>query len=88
MISNIRHTVSPEHRNLLAFVLTIDSKARQQYVHLMRMGAKNIRPDTMLIRQVNGAYDRMPDPGAWHTDVRGIHVCLVRHNDGSWSINS
>lgn len=82
------HTVSPAHRNLLAFVLTTNPAARVQYAHLMHMGAKNIRPDTMLVRQPCGHYDRIPDPGVWHADVRGIHLCLVRHRDGEWSIHS
>lgn len=80
-----------EHRNLLALVLTMEPQARKMYAILMKMGAKNIRPDHMYVRQADGKYERMPDPGAWNCQIDrcgGMMVALIRHGINDWSLHS
>lgn len=80
--------VSKEARNLMAFTLAIDPTMSEQVRHLFRMGAHNIRPDYMYVRNGKGSYDRMPDPGAWNADITPqVGVSLLRGRDGVWFLN-
>lgn len=79
---------SQEARDLLAAVLILERGARKQYKLLMKMGATNIRPDTMLVRGEDGKYTQQLDPLAWNATVRGMHVAMIRHQDGEWLLHS
>lgn len=80
-----------EHRDILASILKSDKSARAAYAHLMRCGAKDIRPDYMLVRNESGTYDRLPDFGAWNAYIPrfgGMSACMLRGRDGVWFLNS
>lgn len=89
--------VRSEHRSLLAFVLALDPNARKAYSVLKRMNAEDLHPDYMYVRNATGAYDRVPDPGAWNgkiktfglfgSEARYIGVTVIRRGDEEWSIH-
>jgi hypothetical protein len=79
----------PRYRALLAFVVKHDPGARAALRIMRRLGAQNMRADTILFRTPSGTYDQCPDPGAWNATVRGgIHVCMIRRGPGEWSFHS
>lgn len=81
-----------EHRDILAMILKSDKSARQTYKHLLRSGAKDMRPDYMLVRNdITGKYDYAPDFGAWNMTLPafgGFHACLIRRKENDWSLHS
>ena len=79
-----------ENRDLLAAVIRSEPGARAAYKHLLRLGARNIRPDYQLSRTATGEYVRSIDGCAWNATAlsAGIHVCMIRHGENDWSIHS
>lgn len=72
-------------RKLMLTSLVMDPSMRPHVRKLMRMGAKNIRPDYMYIRNYAGVLDRVVDPAAWNAKINEcIGVSLLRNSDGSW----
>lgn len=79
----------PQYRDLFAFVIKNNSEARKLFKHLIRMKAKNIRPDYMLARMNDGGYERFIDVGVWACEIiYDIHVVMIRHSDGKWLLHS
>jgi hypothetical protein len=86
-------TVATPWRNLFAFILKYDSgNLRSMLRILRRLGCRNLAPDYILFRKVDGTYDRTDDPGAWNGVCRGnLSVCLIRRQDGDkveWTLHS
>lgn len=83
-----------EHRNLLRLVMAIDPKIIPQLRILIRMGATNLRPDYMLLRDHDtGEVTRLDDPGAWNGIIEprpyiSMSLCLLRHRDGGWFLHA
>lgn len=78
-----------EYRLALAMVLRYEPSAREMFRVLRRLGAKNIRPDYMLVRNEQGTYDRLPDLKAWNANCRGgLAVSMLRHGENDWSLHS
>jgi hypothetical protein len=76
------------HRSVMAKTIKSDVNARESYKILLRMKARNIRPDYKFIRNEAGVYDRVPDYEAWNFQVGSIHACMIRREDGEWTIHS
>lgn len=84
---------SVEARNLLAFTLALDPTMVDCLRQLLRMGAYNIRPDSMYVRNREGVYDRTADPSAWNADLdafggkNNMGVTMLKGQDGGWFLN-
>jgi hypothetical protein len=79
---------SPEVRKLMAFTLALDPTMADGVRKLFRMGVRNIRHDTMLVRQADGSYAQLPDPCAWMGDInQQVGIMLLRSKDGEWWLN-
>lgn len=82
-----------ESRNLMVLTLGMDPNVRDCLRSLLRMGAYNIRPDRMLVRNPSGSYDELPDPGAWNADLdafggkNNMGVTMLRTREGEWFLN-
>ena len=78
---------SNQARGLMALTMEMDPAIKESLHQLFRMGAKDIRPDYMLIRRGIG-YQRQDDPAAWNATIPGnLHVSLLRGRDGVWFLN-
>lgn len=80
-------------RDLLAFTLALDPTMRDSLRSLLRMGAYNIRPDRMYVRNKDGSYSESVDAGAWNADLdafggkNNMGVTMLRSRDGEWFLN-
>lgn len=72
--------VKPKWRELLNAVIAAEPRAKAMVRTLIRIGARNMRPDV---------FGGEIDPGAWFADCRnGLFVGLIRRSDGTWDLNS
>lgn len=81
-------------RDLLAFTLVLDPTMQETLRALLRMGAYNIRPDSMyVLNSKTGKYDYISDPSAWNADLdafggkNNMGVTMLRSRDSEWFLN-
>jgi len=84
---------APKYRKPLAETLR-DPAVRKLFIMLKSMGARNMRHDTMLVRQPDGSYKQFPDLSAWYADCNGgTFVAMIKHEGdtifpGGWTLHS
>ena len=79
-----------EARNMLSFILALDPHPTLKLMvqRMFRMGAHNIRFDTMLVRRDDGKVEELPDPTCFLARVNDhVGVMLLRSRDGEWWLN-
>ncbi len=84
---------SPQARSLFVLACAFDPALLRAFRRMVRMNARRIRPDAMLVRKPDGTYDQLPDPGAWNAAIPMMvsddyPFCVLRRPDGEWTFHS